>query len=517
MKGSDDLFRLIHSLDKNEKRYFKLSVAKYETAADSNYLRLFDAVDNLEEYDEEKLKKKFRGQKLQKNFPSEKNYLYRLILRTLRTYSPEENVENRIKDMIREAEFLYRKALYDQCHKVLAKAKDFAIAHQKHLLYAEIISMEGQLMVHTNDKNALENYLDTEIPAAREMLEKAINLFDYKSYHLTSFSISRELGDDARKQEVLSKLEEMMGSELLKDEARALSFQAKYFFYFMHLVHSRINRNYDLLLAYCVKTVELHELYPEITQENPDQYVSALSNLSLAQLELNHFENCLATLDKMRLIKDNSQSTRIKINSVYYPRVIAVYLYSGRFEMVDTLIEEVIAFIRKHKEQFGRMKIVSLYWNIAYCYFGTNNFKDALKWLNKIINDTDLEKVRPDMNCFSRIFSLVIHYELGNYDLIEHLSRSTTRYLDKKGFLFDLEKTTLKFLNDLTGLNKPKEKINEFAKFRLAVEASMQEWPVREQFEYFDFVSWCDSKIEEKPFAELFKRNLRERIPGPLK
>ncbi|MFL5752652.1 MAG: hypothetical protein ACJ76F_04540 [Bacteroidia bacterium] len=512
MKGSDDLFRLIHSLDKNEKRYFKLSVAKYETAADSNYLRLFDAMDSLEEYDEEKLKKKFRGQKLQKNFPSEKNYLHRLILRTLRTYSPEENVENRIKDMLREAEFLYRKALYDQCHKILVKARDLALTHQKHLLQAEIISMEGQLMILLNDKELFDDYLMNRLPAAGEMLKKEINVFDYKYYHLKTFGITREFGDDTRKMETLSKLEEMMGSGLLKDEKHALSFQAKHYFYFMHLVHSRANRNYDNLLEHCMKDVELHETHPEIAAENADQYVSALSNLSLAQLELNHFEDCLATLNKMRLIKDNAQSTRIKINSVYYPRVIAVFLYSGRFEMVDTLIDEASAFIRKHKDQFGRMKIVSLYWNIAYCYFGMNNFREALKWLNKIINDTDLEKVRPDMNCFSRIFSLVVHYELGNYDLIEHLSRSATRYLDKKGFLFDLEKTTLKFLNDLTSLSNPKEKIREFKKFRLAVELAMKEWPVREQFEYFDFVSWCDSKTEEKPFAELFRRNLRKRV-----
>lgn len=180
MRSSDDLFQLIKSPDKNEKRYFKLAVSKYASADDSNYLKLFDAIDAQQEYSEAKLKKKFKGQKIEKNFPTEKNYLYRLILKNLRGYSQEQTIENKIKDMLREAEFLYKKALYDQCGKVLAKAKEISITHEKHLQLLEIYEMEGLLLLVTESKKELNTHLSSDFDTIRTMFEKAANILDYR-------------------------------------------------------------------------------------------------------------------------------------------------------------------------------------------------------------------------------------------------------------------------------------------------------------------------------------------------
>ena len=49
---SADLFDLIHSMSRNEKRYFTVE-AKKSGSKSSNYLRLFNALNAMEEYDEE--------------------------------------------------------------------------------------------------------------------------------------------------------------------------------------------------------------------------------------------------------------------------------------------------------------------------------------------------------------------------------------------------------------------------------------------------------------------------------
>ena len=51
MKPSTELFSLIKSLTKSEKRFFKLNSALQ--AGDKNYLKIFDFVEAQHKYDEE--------------------------------------------------------------------------------------------------------------------------------------------------------------------------------------------------------------------------------------------------------------------------------------------------------------------------------------------------------------------------------------------------------------------------------------------------------------------------------
>src|SRR5690606_11931358 len=123
-RPSEDLFRLIKSLTKSEKRFFKIS--SNLQSGDKNYIKLFDAIDAQEEYNEDALKKQFASETFIKHLPSEKNYLYKLILRSLRQYYSENTVGAQLADFIQSIEILYLKALYPECSKMVKKAKKIA-------------------------------------------------------------------------------------------------------------------------------------------------------------------------------------------------------------------------------------------------------------------------------------------------------------------------------------------------------------------------------------------------------
>ena len=55
---SDTLFQLIHSLEKAEKRNFKLYIKRSSGNEDLKIIELFDALDKLNDYDEALLLKK---------------------------------------------------------------------------------------------------------------------------------------------------------------------------------------------------------------------------------------------------------------------------------------------------------------------------------------------------------------------------------------------------------------------------------------------------------------------------
>ena len=64
-RSTDELFQLIRSLDKSEKRMFKLFLKRSDGTEDLKVIRLFDALDKMDEYDEELLLKKNKSIKKQ--------------------------------------------------------------------------------------------------------------------------------------------------------------------------------------------------------------------------------------------------------------------------------------------------------------------------------------------------------------------------------------------------------------------------------------------------------------------
>ena len=118
-----------------------------------------------------------------------------------------------------------------------------------------------------------------------------------------------------------------------------------------------------------------------------------------------------------------------------------------------------------------------MYYYIAYAYFGKGDYRTSLRWVSKIIsNKTDL---RSDILCFSRLLNLILHIELDNQLQLEYV---------------------FKFLKkSITPLN-PKTQRESFLSFKTELLQQLNDPHEHRALEYFDFISWLDSKIEGKPF-----------------
>ena len=112
---SDPLFSLIKSLSKSEKRYFKL-FAGFQGKG-HNYMALFNSIDQMEAYDEKFIRKKFSGDPLLRQLHVTKNYLSKLILKSLKGYHMNESLNAKLKSLLLDVEILFRRDLLDQCYK----------------------------------------------------------------------------------------------------------------------------------------------------------------------------------------------------------------------------------------------------------------------------------------------------------------------------------------------------------------------------------------------------------------
>src|SRR5207249_3313808 len=123
-KSSNDLFQLIPSLTKDEKRYFKLFADLQK--GEKNYLKLFKVIDGQTEYDETLVINDLQQEPFIKYLPQAKKYLQALIVKSLRVFYAESSPEAQMKTLLHEVEILYEKRLYRQCRKALSKAKEIA-------------------------------------------------------------------------------------------------------------------------------------------------------------------------------------------------------------------------------------------------------------------------------------------------------------------------------------------------------------------------------------------------------
>src|SRR6185503_15413551 len=120
-RSADTLFQLIKSLEKSEKRNFKLFV-KRNSSGDLKFIQLFDALDAMKEYDEAALLKKNKAIR-KKQLSNIKAHLYKQVLASLRIIRDENNIDIQLHEQMDHARILFNKVLYLKIQKVLKKKK----------------------------------------------------------------------------------------------------------------------------------------------------------------------------------------------------------------------------------------------------------------------------------------------------------------------------------------------------------------------------------------------------------
>jgi len=165
MKPSTELFKLVKSLTKSEKRFFKLSSSLQ--SGEKNYLKIFDYIEKQASYDESALKKEFEGETFIKHLPSEKNHLYKLILKSLRSYYSEQSISSTLTQEIKNVEILYNKALYKECEKFVGRAKEVAKKHEKFYYLFELISWEKKLLESAYESGEFVHDLEDRVERRR--------------------------------------------------------------------------------------------------------------------------------------------------------------------------------------------------------------------------------------------------------------------------------------------------------------------------------------------------------------
>lgn len=513
-QSSDHLFQLIKSLSKSEKRSFKLYCSRVGESADKKHLILFDLLDKQKVFDETKILSKAKDLNPQQ-LSNMKAHLYIQLLRVIKLSNSKQVIDMQLRDLIDYAQLLFNKCLYKQCVKMIDKAKEIAVKNDRSILLLDLLELEKNVVSQTIESNNI-NRVKGIIQETERVAEsiKNINIFSNLSLKLNSYYANIGF---IRNRKDFEDVKKYFYSTLPTYNEKKLSFHEKLYLYFSFVGYYFFIQDFAAGHRYAKKWVRLFDDNPEMIIPKLEMYIKGLNSLMVAQFKQIQYNAFAETNKKLLAIPaiagiKITDHVRLVLFKYSYTNAINLYFMRGDFKGGISLASGIEEGLEKFMSKLNKHALIIFYYKIACLYFGNDNYKKALHWLNKIINSKDVD-LREDIHSFARILSLICHYELGNEELAEYQIKSTYSFLLKRGNLGLFQKIILSFLkNVIHYANNEKTLIASFKNLKkelLPLERSPYDGKA---FIYFDIISWLESKIEKRPVQVIIQEKVRKKL-----
>ena len=503
-RSTDIVFQLIRSLQKSEKRNFKLYIKRNSSNEDLKIIELFDALDKLADYDEIQLLKKLKSIQKQQ-LSNTKAHLYKQILASLRLLKSSESIDLQLHEQLEYARILYNKGLYLQSLKILEKTKEMSLAYNQDSFLQQVISLEKKIeTLHiTRSMQNRAELLTTEATDVNER-RRIITALSNLALKLYSWYVQNGHARDVEDEKHIKKY----FRENLPPEAHLQTgFYARLYLFQSYCWFAFIRQDFLMYYRYTQKWVNLFEDHPNMIGVETSHYIKGMHNLMNAHFDLRNYQKLAITLKQFQKFAEtdivtqhdnNRIQTFVYINSAKLNLQMSV----GNFKEGLMLIPNLEENLDEYSLYLDRHRILVFNYKIATLHFGAGNYDKCVDYLRKIINDhVDL---RSDLQCYARVLHLMAHYELGNTDIIDHLIKSVYRFMAKMKNLTVIEEETFKFLRK--SFHVPRQSLKpELEKFLNAIKKFEKSRFETRAFAYLDIVSWVESKLYDKSISQIIR------------
>lgn len=489
MKPSNELFKFIHSLTKSEKRFFKLS-SSFQSG-EKNYVKLFDFIEQQERYDEDVLKNHFKDETFIKHLPSEKNFLYSQILRSLRVYYSEHDTNSKLVSELQNIEILFEKHQYKVCRKRIVKGKRLARKFEKFYYLIAFINWEKKLLDEAigegRGKLSPQEIRKEELEVL-EVLENFASLKLLYSKAEAEFNAKGYFYDCKEDISFVKIIEDEVFSE-----ANTKSVKADIYAKYIVGIYNAMSNNHDEALMIFKKIDKIFDEHADIKSDFVNFYLQTL-NASINSYALcRDLENAESILNKIKFLEQtrlfSSKRSKNKAKSIVLIQSLYLNNMNGNFKESIAIYND---WGGEFIDEMSKSNQLIAHYCIAYSFYLGENPKQALKHINEVLNDSNLQ-IRLDIIVYAKILELAIHTELGNYDLLNYLVNSTNRYLNKmcseKSALLVVLKHFKKIIN-----KKDPHDIELLSAYEKELQDTLKSKEYKVDLYYLHFFAWIRAK-----------------------
>jgi len=502
------LFILIKSLTKAEKRHLKITFNHNMQGKDAEiYLKMFDIMDKQLKYDENKLyfllKKHINLDK--KKLANIKYLLYKKILSSLRHLYRTHSHNFEIRALLEQTEILYHKSLYNQSFIMLQKAKAIILEQEKYDYILEIIHWLNKLSPHIIFINTMsESFIEKALEKTKKNIELAEILAKIKLIYRKKGRINYV--------EDTKKLLAFIQNPVMTQNPQKFIFKAKISYYEILALNSRLLNNYEDSYYYYQQIIDNWEENDEKKHILSEIYLEQVFEYIWDSFMLNIHINYKKYLDNLEDLSLKSEAEKVQRRLL---KLTIQYLYLLHQQQVHKdLVEEKLIYISNQEKQ-----ILGVFWEfriqhyIGVGYFLINNIPYALKQVNILMNN-QFKNINDSHKSFFYIWSLVLHYELGNFDIFDSIYRSAYRFFKKQNYDTYFEKFLMTQIRKIYNCVNNKDILNLFSKIDEYLSNSSEQDIPWQKFEYILFKTWIKAKLHQRTFLDTYRRLITKKHPS---
>ncbi len=510
--NNSPLVSLVRSLTKAEKRHFKLYARRTFGDKNMKFITLFDLIDKHGQIPQSTLKKRF-PESSDSALSNLKSHLYEQLLISLRLQH-HLDPSIRIYELINFAKVLYAKGLYLQSLEQLKRAKSVASELQDNSALYSIGEMERKIELFFVTRSG-ENRANLIVENNLEIRQKLESTDDWANLALMLYDYYLRYGH-VKNQRQFNKVQSYFNEQIENihsDSGIHASIHKHMAYTWFHF----ISQKFLLCFKHAINWKNEMETFPQIIEKDPILYLKGIHNVLSALFYLNkptQFKKFYDDLQDFLELNEASFDNNT-LNSAYIYRYINglnLRFLNGKFRNNEEYIAEIDSWLSNNDDYIDENRIQVFNYKIACLYFGADEFKKCIFYLNRIINTPSKESMlRQDVQCFARILNLVAHYELENDDLVDYQLKSTYRFLIKYGDLQKVQVLIIDFIRKSVFMNRH-EMTPHFEQLHKDLLVVFDDPFERRPLLYLDLISWLQSRISGKSVESIIRKGSRTKL-----
>jgi hypothetical protein len=485
--ASDALFELIKSLSKSEKRYFRLQ----PMAEDGQHRLLFDAMEKLSNYDEEKLLKLLKGSPITDAISIAKNRLYHTILKSLASFHHKATARAEVMRLLQSIEVLYNRGLYEQADKLVHSALKIARKNELSALQLELNEWKERILEAMNI-SGVERYeiLNSNYAEMKAVLSSIQNEKEIACMKWSWFAGYYTNGQPRQTEEQANN--ERLLLEIDWQQTVSLEAQIK-----LLQLKGAVLLNARKPLESLNSLEELLEVLKTNEWKNNQDITirrNALANAAVISAQLKNAKEASTYLSQLEKCFEESEN-----KSLLHSTALTVFLLQKNSE-------SAYKYILEHKEitavPAGEFDIRTshVWFQSAVICFIQQEFKESERFIQKFLQHIPANELL-HLQCIAQVFNLIIQIELKNERYIPYALRNVQRFLITRNKAFEGEKKILQFINETLKKRKSiqdKELWGWLEEELLNIKKTDPTF-----FTYFDFHKWAKSRAMNSSFASV--------------
>ena len=510
---TDDLLKLIASLNRAEKRHFRLFVRRNQAAdAEILFLQLFDILERTGEYDEEYLLKRIEGIK-KSQLSNLKAHLYKQLLTSLRLLNRNKDEAILLRENLDYARILYNKGLYRQSLDVLDKTKKKAREVEANTVALEIAQfeklIEGQYITRSIEGRAEE--LATECGELTELIG-ATDAFSNLSLRL--YALYLKMGLVSNESDYYM-VKSFFRGQLPHARYDELDFWGKIYYCQSYAWMHLMCHEYPMTYRYTQRWVDLFQDNPVMIVAGAPLYLKGLHNNLAICFSMWQYDKFVENLELLHAFADQFDlSNNVNVEGLFhlyrFDHQIRRHYMEGTFREGLSLVPQIMEVIDTNRYNWDDHRTMIFRYRIACLYFGSGDNDTAIDFLNDIINRRS-PNYRSDIQAYSRILSLICHFEMGNVQLVEYQVKSVYRFLAKVEHLQETQQLIFRFLRRLPRIREDQLR-EEFVKLKEKLDKVATKPFESRPFTFLDIPSWLESKIEGVTVQEVIRKKFEAQM-----